>query len=268
MSGFIGRFFESKGSEVTAEKESKVVLGMALLNEVTRIDFKKIIDELKNKYDVDITGQDVDQEKGVGVIQLKNSQITIMLMDVPIPGDELEFPSQISYLWKDAKDLTPKHKGHVIISVSSTSDNKLNMFKTFTKAASSVLTNTKSLGIYLGNQTLVLPTGFYVEGARLMTDEELPLMNWIYFGLREEDGKKSGYTFGLKEFGFDELEILNSRHSIQEIQEMLFNISHYVILSNVTLEDGETIGVTAEQKIRIVRSKGVHLEGTTLKLEY
>jgi hypothetical protein len=102
----------------------------------------------------------------------------------------------------------------------------------------------------------------------LMTDEELPLMNWIYFGLREEGGKKSGYTFGLKEFGFDELEILNSHHSIQEIQEMLFNISHYVILSNVTLEDGETIGVTVEQKIRIVRSKGVQLEGTTLKLEY
>jgi hypothetical protein len=191
-----------------------------------------------------------------------------MLMDIPIPGDELEFPSQISYLWPEAKDLTPTHKGHIIISVSSTTDNKLNMFKNFTKVASTVLTNTNSLGIYLGNQTLVLPTDFYVGGAKSMTDEELPLLNWIYFGLRKENGKNSGYTFGLKEFGYDELEILNSSNPIEEIQSMLFNISHYIIQGNVELNDGETIGLTEDQKIKIEKSQGVQVEGTTLKLLY
>jgi hypothetical protein len=205
---FISRLFRNDSASTKTDSQSNVVLGMVLLNEVDKIDFKKISDELKYKYDIKIIGEEVDSEKGVAVFKLKDSQIAIMLMDVPIPGDELEFPSQIAYLWPEAKDLTPKHKGHIIISVSSTTDNKLNMFKTFTKAASSVLTNTNSLGIYLGNQTLVLSTDFYVDGAKSMTDEELPLLNWIYFGLREENGKNSGYTFGLKEFGFDELEIL------------------------------------------------------------
>jgi hypothetical protein len=171
-------------------------------------------------------------------------------------------------LWPEAKDLTPTHKGHIIISVSSTTDNKLNMFKNFTKVASTVLTNTNSLGIYLGNQTLVLPTDFYVGGAKSMTDEELPLLNWIYFGLRKENGKNSGYTFGLKEFGYDELEILNSSNPIEEIQSMLFNISHYIIQGNVELNDGETIGLTEDQKIKIEKSQGVQVEGTTLKLLY
>jgi hypothetical protein len=268
MLGFISKLFKNDSSETKADSESNVVLGMVLLKEVDKIDFKKISDQLKYKYDINITKEEVDSVRGVAVFKLNNSQIAIMLMDIPIPGDELEFPSQISYLWPEAKDLTPTHKGHIIISVSSTTDNKLNMFKNFTKVASTVLTNTNSLGIYLGNQTLVLPTDFYVGGAKSMTDEELPLLNWIYFGLRKENGKNSGYTFGLKEFGYDELEILNSSNPIEEIQSMLFNISHYIIQGNVELNDGETIGLTEDQKIKIEKSQGVQVEGTTLKLLY
>lgn len=267
MFGFISKFFTGDNTRAT-DKQSNIVLGMALLNEVQKIDFKKIVDELKYKHNLSITGQEIDEEKSLGVIELKNAQLAIMLMDMPVPGDELKFPSEIAYLWTAAKELTPKHKAHVIISVSSPDQSKLDLFKIFTNAAASVLANTNSLGIYLGNQTLVLSTEFYIDGAKSMTDDELPLMNWIYFGLREENGKSSGYTFGLKEFGFDEIEILNSNYSIEEIQEMLYNISHYVIQSNVTLKDGETIGLTADQKIKIVRSKGEQLDGTTLKLKY
>ncbi|HTJ53213.1 MAG TPA: hypothetical protein VL443_27350, partial [Cyclobacteriaceae bacterium] len=220
MFGFTSKLFTGDDNEI--KDRSNIVLGMVLLNDSQKIDFKRITEELKNKYELNITDQNYDDEKGVGVIGLKNSQIGIALINLPIPGDELEFPSQISYLWPEAKDLTPKHKAHIIISVTSPDDSKLSMFKTFTKAASSILANTNSLGIYLGNQTLVLPTDFYIEGAKSMTDDDLPLMNWIYFGLREEKGRHSGYTYGLKEFGFNEIEILNSSYSIEEVQEMLF----------------------------------------------
>ncbi|PZR16852.1 MAG: hypothetical protein DI539_17500 [Flavobacterium psychrophilum] len=268
MFGFISKLFKGDDNGTKTKNPSTIVLGMALLNDTQKVHFKKITDELKYKYELNITEQNYDEEKGVGVIGLKNSQISIAMIDLPIPGDELEFPSQIAYLWPEAKDLTPKHKAHIIISVSSPDDTKLNMFKTFTKAASSILANTNSLGIYLGSQTLVLSTDFYIEGAKSMTDDDLPLMNWIYFGLREEDGKHSGYTYGLKEFGFNEIEILNSSYPVEDIQGMLFNISHYIIQGNVTLNDGETIGLTEDQKIKIKKSKGVQLDGTTLKLEY
>lgn len=267
MFGFINKIFKGDNPETTG-KQTSIVLGMVLLNDISKIDFKKVIGELQYKYDITITGQDVDEGKGIGVIQLKGSQIAIVLMDVPIPGDELEFPSRISYLWPDAKDLTSRHKGHIIISVTSTGDDKLKMFRTFTKVATCILTNTNALGIYLGNQTLVLPTAFYVDSAKSMTADSLPLMNWIYIGLRDEDNKNSGYTFGLKEFGFDEMEILNSKHSKEEIHEMLFNLSHYVILNNVILKDGETIGLTENQKIKLTKSQGVQLEGITLKVSY
>lgn len=38
--------------------------------------------------------------------------------------------------------------------------------------------------------------------------------------------------------------------------------------SDVTLHEGETLGVSKEQKLPIIRSKGVSVEGMTLKIEY
>ena len=40
------------------------------------------------------------------------------------------------------------------------------------------------------------------------------------------------------------------------------------ITSDVILQDGETIGFSAEQKIPISQSKGIAVNGTTLKLAY
>lgn len=102
----------------------------------------------------------------------------------------------------------------------------------------------------------------------MMSETDLPLYNWIYFGLREENGKHSVYTNGLANFNKMEMEIIESNISIEELNEMMFNLAHYVISYDVTLKDGETIGLSAEQKLRISESKGKFLEGKTLKIEY
>ena len=53
-----------------------------------------------------------------------------------------------------------------------------------------------------------------------------------------------------------------------EVREFLLNIVAYVLEGNVTLQHGETLGATAEQKLAITRSPGVYLDGMTLKIEY
>ena len=48
----------------------------------------------------------------------------------------------------------------------------------------------------------------------------------------------------------------------------MIDIACYVIGSEVTLHEGETLGSSEEQKLLITRSKGVSVEGMTLKIEY
>ena len=65
-----------------------------------------------------------------------------------------------------------------------------------------------------------------------------------------------------------EMEIIASSQSPEDVYYFLQGIADYVITSDVILQDGETIGFSAEQKIPISQSKGIAVNGTTLKLAY
>ena len=48
----------------------------------------------------------------------------------------------------------------------------------------------------------------------------------------------------------------------------MISIATYVIDTDATLRDGETIGFSEEQKLSIKLSKGILLDGKTLKITY
>ena len=99
-------------------------------------------------------------------------------------------------------------------------------------------------------------------------EENLPVLAWVYFGLYRSEVGNNVYTYGMTAFGKEEIEILGSKHSLTELQGFMLEIAYYVIGSDVTLREGETLGVSEEQKLPITRSKGVSVEGMTLKIEY
>ena len=66
-----------------------------------------------------------------------------------------------------------------------------------------------------------------------------------------------------------ELEILNNTHEPTDLHTFLCNISDYLISQNITLQDGETIGFSAEEKLAITRSPAVAgMAEETLKIAY
>ena len=73
---------------------------------------------------------------------------------------------------------------------------------------------------------------------------------------------------GLNSFGKDEIEVLDAPATPKEMNEFLMDLAAYVLEEDVILRDGETIGFSAEQKLPIKRSKGVSVEGMSLKIEY
>jgi hypothetical protein len=244
----------------------KSILGMILLEEANSMQIDKVVAELKNKWNLSVNDEEADKETSILVID--NYQIAIANIPMPIPGDEIETTAEYNYFWKDGTEEATKHKGHIILSIMDAGKNPVMENILFNKVAASILNNSKSLGIYIGERTLLLKKEFYLENTEMMSEQYLPLYNWIYFGLRQEDGKQSMYTFGLADFNKPEMEIIDSDYSFNELSEMMFDMVHYVIAYDVTLKDGETIGTSATQKLEISYSKGKFLEGKTLKIKY
>lgn len=159
------------------------------------------------------------------------------------------------------------HVAQIMLAVFPRTVSALESGRMYTKLAASCLKLPNAIGLY--SSGTVFQPEFFVDMAEAMkTDDLFPLLNLVYFGLVRTEAGVSGYTYGLRAFGKDEIEVLDSRVTPAELREFLMDISLYIVEQNVTLRDGETIGFTAEQKLPITRSEGVYLDRDTLKIGY
>jgi hypothetical protein len=262
----MGLFSFLKKEKKTGQETNSAILGMVLLKDPNSFDLKGTVNELKNHWNLKVN--DIETENNTTIMVIDDYNVAVAVIPVAIPEKEVEATAQFNYLWKNGVDETSKHKGHIVLSIMNAGKNAVKENILFSKITSAVMNNSKSMGIYMGGRSLVLKKDFYQENLKMMTEKNLPLYNWIYFGLRQENGKQSVYTYGLSDFGKKEMEIVNSKNSFEELGEMMFNLAHYVISFDVKLNPGETIGISPEQKLKISESKGKYLEGTTLKIEY
>ena len=83
--------------------------------------------------------------------------------------------------WKNGEKEATDHKGHIILSIINGGKSPVTENVLFTKIATSIMNNSNSLGIYIGGRTLTLKKDFYIENAEMMTEQDLPIYNWVYF---------------------------------------------------------------------------------------
>ena len=181
-------------------------------------------------------------------------------------GSEMCIRDRGNYLWKDATEVARQHEAHILVSVTGDQSNLLERAKLFTRATSSCLKQSYATAVYTDG--MVFQPEFYRDMAALLQEDELPVMDWIWFGIyRTQKGIPGIYTYGLRKFGKEEIEVY-APADLSDIRDFLMDIVHYILSDDVTLQDGETIGFSEEQKLAITLSEGIALDGMTLKLEY
>lgn len=262
----MGFFNFLKKDRTTSVNPSDSILGMILLDQPGSLNINKVTDELTTRWNLKIDEKSVSNE--TSVLFIEGYKIAITSLPLPIPSEEVTAAAEFNYYWPNGVEEASKHKGHIMLSILNAGKNTVQENLLFSKIASSIMNNSQSMGIYLGSRSLVLKKDFYENALLTMSDQHLPLHIWIYFGFRTENGKQSGYTYGLTEFGKKEMEIIDSSRSLEELNEIMYNMIHYVLAYNVNLRSGETIGISAEQKLMITESRGHFIEGNTLKIGY
>lgn len=271
-------FAEVSGVEEQDEdgeaKKYNSFCGSVLLNTV-EIDIDKIMSDLKEEWGIepkedpeDSSGEDKGEDNTTKVFYVGDALVAVSLMPAKVPENEAERYAETNYMWQDAVEVTKTHQAHILVAVLPHGLTPVEAGKLYVKVVSACLRQPNAIGVYTSGT--VFQPEFYIEVAEMMKDDEeaLPVLDWIYLGLYRNDSGNNVYTYGMTTFGKDEMEILGSRQELSELQGFMFEIASYVIDSDVTLQDGETIGVSEEQKLPIVRSKGVSVEGMSLKIIY
>ena len=236
-------------------------------------DKEQLIRDLREEWGIvddepDEGGEDDENSDGAVVMRVGGMMLVVTIFRGHIPDNEAEINAENNYMWPEAVEAAKAHKAHIMVAVLGEEEKLLERGKLFTKAMAVCCKQKYATGVYTSG--VVFEPRFYEGFANMMKEDELPIFNWVWFGLYRSEGSLNAYTYGMDVFGKEEMEVLNTDAEPEELRDFLASLASYVLACDVTLQDGETIGFSADDKHTITRSPGVSLpeEQMTLKISY
>ena len=236
-------------------------------------DKEQLIRDLREEWGIvdkepDEGDEDVENSDDAVVMRVGNMMLIVTLFHGHIPDNEAEINAENNYMWPDAVKIAREHCAHLMVAVLGKEEDLLEKGKLFTKLVAACCRQRYATGVYTSG--VVFEPRFYEGLADMIKEDELPIFNWVWFGLYRSEGGLNGYTYGMDVFGKEEMEVLNTDAEPEELRDFLASLASYVLACDVTLQDGETIGFSADDKHTITRSPGVSLpeEQMTLKIGY
>lgn len=248
-------------------QDSKGAFAGFVLMSKGRWDKAQFIRDMKEKWDITVE-EDEDRRDDAVVFEVGDMIAAVSLMPYPIPDGEAETNAENNYMWPEAVEAAGTHKAHIMAAVMGKEEDVLEKGKLYTKLVAACCRQEYATGVYTSG--VVFEPTFYENFADMMREDQLPIFNWIWFGLYRNEGGMNAYTYGMDVFGKDEMEVLNADAEPGDLRDFLADLVFYVLEGDVELHDGETIGFAADDKHIITRSPGVSLpeEQMTLKISY
>lgn len=239
--------------------------GFVLLSEA-KLDKQKLFADLKNDWGIEITDAP-EHTDDVIYADINGNRLVIGLMPTPVPDGEAEYWAKGNYMWDNAETIVAEHKAHVIVALLGSGD-LTERGRLFVKAVCALMKQEGVIAFY--NEGAVFPPKMYLDFAGMMKNGNAPVLNLIWFGLYADESRAGVYTYGMRRLGREEMEIYVDRDKadFNELREFAMMVSSYVLDTGAVLRDGETIGFSEDQKLPITLSKGIALDGDTLKIEY
>ena len=245
--------------------------GFVLLTEPVW-DKEKFLEDFHTDWGITITeaehAADPNDDGKLVYADVEGLRAVVGLIETPVPNGEAEFWAQGNYMWKEAVEVVKTHTAQLLVCILGETPDLLAKGKLFVKLAASALKQDNAVALY--SEGAVFPPDMYRAFCEPMKNGGLPLLNLVWFGIFGNEREMGVYTYGMRRLGKEEMEVYVPKENadLNRIRSFLLDIVDYVLSGGVTLKDGETIGFSAEQKLPITLSKGIAVDGDTLKIAY
>lgn len=216
------------------------------------------------------TASSVERKDDIVSFNLGDEFVALALMPAPYP--EIEGPLETTWMWPPTppREDVKQHESHLLVTMMGGEGDPVRRRLTLTAVTALAARQPGVMAVYWPEGTLVtFPPLFIDMGEGMNSPEAPPLYLWVDLrALRNEDGTTALFTTGLKALGHMEMEIPRIKMGIGELREWMLNIMYYLLEKGPVLKHGQTIGMTAEQKIRIQHAASVFGHpGKVIRLE-
>lgn len=197
-------------------------------------------------------------------------RIVVALMPLPVPWGDLEGPCATNPIWPEATEVCRAHKAHLVVAVhGAAQDHPISVRLLATHVVAALVEELGAPAVYWGEGTVVHSGDHFVRMAAEASEEDLPLLLWVDFRIwRQEDGSLYIATTGLNRLGPMEIEGASRRLQPWEMLEKVYDVAHYLCQSGPVLNDGDTVGASEAERIRVHHRPSVWDREPVIFLEF
>jgi hypothetical protein len=195
---------------------------------------------------------------------IPGGQIGITFVPAAIPSGDLDGPTALAWHWPSAGVAVQQHVAHEICFASSSEMDRVALRLLHSRVIAGIAAVGQASAVYVGSSMLIREGPVYVADIEQADRDNLPVFSWLGFIPVAGDRGQSVYTTGLREFELLELEIRNSSLQWDGLFEFLANIAHYEIASSIQIGDGETVGLSEDQRLLVTHQSSEFIPDTTV----
>lgn len=190
------------------------------------------------------------------MIEIGDAVYVCIHINAPVPKDTFEHAAAASHFWQDAGEALAAHKSHVVVAEFSAGSGfeakkASALHVSLITAAVSELTDT--IGIHWTTGETVTRKEPFLDEMGQLGNGVWPVYVWLqYYWIGGKDKENPGLaTHGLRPFLGRELEFEPGGLDQQTLFARAGQIASYLLDNGDILADGETLGISDNERIRI-----------------
>lgn len=239
---------------------SSNIMGYLLLGNDT-FHIIEIIAILIRKYNVDVK---FDESTNAFTFKYGEYIVGASFVNSPMGNDNAIEGCKYNFLWKNSIDIVASHKAHVLLSVMNCKS-KFEGYKLFTEIMSVLANFDNAIAIYMPAQNMTLNAAAYVEDARMIKSGKNPIHLWICICPVVLEDSTIVYTYGLNEFGKNEIEVRSTEKHYMEMFDFVYNLCDYILINNAVIESGDTFNTANGEELTAIVNDGIYIDRVSSK---
>jgi hypothetical protein len=232
-------------------------LAFALFDRPIVLDLAAIVDVLRKRHPgIEIDLPEAAPAKAAPVIRCAGQNIVLMVMQMPVPRESWELAGRRTVAtWPAALKVLRGHVAHVVVSTvgqAGTPAQRLQAARAVTAVTGGLIATIPAAAV-LWNGLVAHPAERWEPLAREAFAEypRVPFPLWVSIHPFRDGQIVGAITFGLTPFGDREIEFEGKGADPNEIATKVARLIVYVLEHGAVLRDGDTLGASASDLIRI-----------------
>jgi|SRR6185437_5154078 len=242
-------------------KKPEMISTVLFLERLSPIDYKRLAERIGGAIGLDPEQLDGQKPDAPIVLSANGDLIFGLNMDFPYP-DPLQDSANFAHWWPNALSDIGRSKSHFIVSCSWQKYSRLEAHMRQLILVRELIEQLPVIGVLWGSS--LTQTDIFKREFANAQKGELPFSLWVLIQYSKHPiGNIMISTLGMSDFGAMEIETESSL-PLDQTLDLVGNLGSYILENSRPIKDGDTIGLSEEQKVRVRHTRSFRPGHNTL----